>query len=75
MLVVDRLGLLEFLEQGFVHLFPAIAPPQCGIIQNRAQPALIGQGWVLAVLAVTILFNYLLGEESITHRAQVAAAA
>lgn len=65
MLVVDQFGLLAFLEEGFVDLFPGIAAPEYGIIQNLAQPEVVGKWWVLGVLAVTIVFNYLLGEELI----------
>jgi membrane protease YdiL (CAAX protease family) len=63
--IVDQLGPLALVEKGFVDLFPAISPPAYGIIQNLARPENVGQWWILGVLAVTILFNYLLGEELI----------
>ncbi len=65
LLVVDDLGLLEFLNEWFIDAFPAVAAPEYGVIQNMARPEVVGQWWILGVLAVTIVFNYLLGEELI----------
>lgn len=53
-------GLDEFREK----ILPFLTPPAYTEIQNRAEPAL-GQWWLLGVLAVMIVFNYLLGEELI----------
>jgi hypothetical protein len=47
LLVVDQFGLLAFLEEGFVDLFPGIAAPEYGTIQNLAQPEFVGKWWVL----------------------------
>jgi membrane protease YdiL (CAAX protease family) len=64
LLLWDELGVLEGLNEAWVNAFPFFAPPDYGQIQNLAGPA-EGQWWLLGVLVVLILFNYLLGEELI----------
>jgi membrane protease YdiL (CAAX protease family) len=55
---------LEWLNDLWVKLFPFLAPRPYGLIQNLAEPA-VGQWWLLGILAVQLVFNYLLGEELI----------
>jgi membrane protease YdiL (CAAX protease family) len=55
-------NVLGWLEEFWVKTFPFLAPPPSALIQNLAEPA-VGQWWLLGVLAVLIVFNYLLGEE------------
>jgi hypothetical protein len=57
---------LGSLNEPWVKAFPFLAPPAHMEIQNLAEPAL-GQWWLLGVLAVSIVFNYLLGEGLIFH--------
>ena len=60
----DDLGVLRGLDQLWIKIFPFLAPPDYALIENLAEPA-VGQWWLLGVLVVLILFNYLLGEELI----------
>jgi membrane protease YdiL (CAAX protease family) len=53
-----------WLNELWVQTFPFLAPPAHAVIQNLAGPA-VGQWWLLGVLAVMLVFNYLLGEELI----------
>ena len=62
--VYYRFGLLGELDNLWVKAFPFLAPPPYALIQNLAEPA-VGQWWLLGLLAVLIVFNYLLGEELI----------
>jgi len=55
---------LGWLNELWVKTFPFLAARPYADIQNLAGPA-IGQWWLLGVLAVMIVFNYLLGEELI----------
>jgi membrane protease YdiL (CAAX protease family) len=55
---------LGWLNELWVKPFPFLAPRPYAMIQNLAGPA-VGQWWLLGVLAVQIIFNYLLGEELI----------
>lgn len=55
---------LGWLDELWVKAFPFLAPHPYALIQNLAEPA-VGQWWLLSVLAVMIVFNYLLGEELI----------
>jgi len=59
-----RFGFLGGLDDLWVRAFPFLAPPPYAVIQNLAEPA-EGQWWLLGLLAVLIVFNYLLGEELI----------
>jgi membrane protease YdiL (CAAX protease family) len=55
---------LGWLIDLWVKAFPFLAPRPYAVIQNLAGPAL-GQWWLLGLLAVQVVFNYLLGEELI----------
>jgi len=55
---------LGWLNELWVKAFPLLAARPYADIQNLAGPA-VGQWWLLGVLAVMIVFNYLLGEELI----------
>jgi membrane protease YdiL (CAAX protease family) len=57
-------GVLGWLDELWVKAFPFLAPPPYAVIQNLAEPA-VGQWWLLGVIAVLIVFNFLLGEELI----------
>lgn len=65
-IVLSTLGFanLGWLDDLWVKAFPFLAPRPYAVIQNLAGPA-VGQWWLLGVLAVQIVFNYLLGEELI----------
>lgn len=63
-LVWDSFEVLGKLDELWVKTFPFLAPPPYALIENLAEPGL-GQWWLLAVLAVLIVFNYVLGEELI----------
>jgi len=58
------LDVFGWLNELWVNYLPFLAPPPYALIENLAEPA-VGQWWLLAVLAVLILFNYLVGEELI----------
>ena len=66
MFVIGEVGYasLEPLKELWIKTFPFLAPPAYAELQNLAGPA-VGQWWLLGVLAVLIVFNYLLGEELI----------
>jgi len=57
-------GAFGWLDELWVKIFPFLVPPPYAVIQNLAEPA-VGQWWLLGVLAVLMVFNYLLGEELI----------
>lgn len=59
--VLEPFGWLDDL---WLQAFPSLAAPAYAVIQNLAGPA-VGQWWLLGVLAVLQVFNYLLGEELI----------
>jgi len=59
-----RIGVMGWLSAFWVKALPFLAPPPYVVIQNLAGPA-VGQWWLLGVLAVMIVFNYLVGEELI----------
>jgi hypothetical protein len=50
---------LGWLNDFWVKVFPFLAPRPYAVIQNLAEPA-VGQWWLLGVLAVQLVFNYLL---------------
>ncbi len=66
LIVVIQLGdqFLDPLDGFWVKTFPFLAPPPYMEIERLAGPA-VGQWWLLGVVAVIILFNYLVGEELI----------
>jgi hypothetical protein len=55
---------LGWLNDLWVKTFPFLTPHPYAVIQNAAEPA-VGQWWLLGLLAVQVVFNYLLGEELI----------
>jgi membrane protease YdiL (CAAX protease family) len=55
---------LDPLNGPWVKALPFLAPPSYTEIGNLAGPA-VGQWWLLGVVAVIIVFNYLVGEELI----------
>lgn len=55
---------LGWLNGLWIKTFPFLAPPPYAQIQNMAEVG-GGQWWLLGVLAVSLTFNYLLGEELI----------
>lgn len=64
LLLWDQFGVLQFLNEIWIEIFPFFAPPEYGLRENLIEPA-IGQWWLFGLLVVLILFNYLLGEELI----------
>ena len=61
--LMEQLGLLSFLEAGWVKLFPAFEPPTYILIQSLASPEFVGAWYLLGFVFTSSLFNYLLGEE------------
>lgn len=57
-------GAFGWLDELWVKTFPFLAPPPYAFLDYLAGPA-VGQWWLLGVIAVLIVFNYLLGEELI----------
>jgi membrane protease YdiL (CAAX protease family) len=55
---------LGWLNELWVKALPFLTPRPYAVIQNAAEPA-VGQWWLLGLLAVQVVFNYLLGEELI----------
>lgn len=55
---------VDWLNGLFVKAFPFLEPRPYAVIQNAAEPA-VGQWWLLGLVAVQVVFNYLLGEELI----------
>jgi membrane protease YdiL (CAAX protease family) len=55
---------LGWLNDLWIKAFPFLKPNPFAVIQNAAEPA-VGQWWLLGLLAVQVVFNYLLGEELI----------
>jgi membrane protease YdiL (CAAX protease family) len=64
LIVVIEVGsqVLGPLNGPWVKALPFLAPPPYTVIQNLAEPA-VGQWWLLGLLAVIIVFNFLVGEE------------
>ena len=58
------LDVLGGLDDLWVQTFPFVAQPSYAVMQNVAEPA-VGQWWLLGVLTVSLVFNYVLGEELI----------
>ena len=59
-----NLASFGWLNELWVKSFPFLEPRPYAVIQNLAGPA-VGQWWLLGVLAIMIIFNYILGEELI----------
>jgi membrane protease YdiL (CAAX protease family) len=55
---------LDWLNEPLVKALPFLAPRPYAVIQNAAEPA-VGQWWLLGLVTVQVVFNYLLGEELI----------
>jgi membrane protease YdiL (CAAX protease family) len=55
---------LDWLNELWARAFPFLAPRPYAVIQNLAGPA-VGQWWLLGLLAMQAVFNYILGEELI----------
>ncbi len=62
---IGAVGLVDPLNDALVGTFPALAAPDYALIESLAVPELVGQWWIMAVLAVLIVCNYLIGEELI----------
>lgn len=58
-------GALQPLNDLLVRAFPGLAPPDYGLIENLATPEIVGQWWLMGVVLVLILGNYVIGEELI----------
>jgi membrane protease YdiL (CAAX protease family) len=58
------LEVFGWLDELWVKTLPFLTPPPYAVIQNLAEPA-VGQWWLLGVLAVLMVFNFVLGEELI----------
>ena len=65
-IVLSTLGFsnLGWLNDLWVKALPFLEPRPYAVIQNLAGPA-VGQWWLLGLLAVQVVFNYVLGEELI----------
>lgn len=61
----DGFGILEGLNQIWIDLFPFLAKPEGYGLMPDLVDSIVGQWWIMGVLFVLILFNYLLGEELI----------
>ncbi len=64
LIVLMNLPGLGVLNDLWIKGFPFLAPPHYAQIENLAEVG-AGQWWLLGVLAVSLTFNYLLGEELI----------
>ncbi len=60
--VWDQIGLLGFLDETWVDVFPAITQPEWAMLENLSDIA-VGHWWLLALLLPWTIFNYILGEE------------
>jgi uncharacterized protein len=61
--LVEGTGVLHFLTEGFLRLFPDLTPPDYMQMQTLATPQFRGAWYLLGFVLVSGLFNYLLGEE------------
>jgi len=62
---IDMSEVLMPLNDLWTKAFPALNPPDDALIENLAVPEIEGQWWLMGLLVVLILGNYLLGEELI----------
>jgi len=60
---IESSGLFDFLSEGFLKLFPMLKPPSFVLIQNLATPEFVGAWYIMGIVLISSLFNYLLGEE------------
>lgn len=65
LLLWDKYGILENLNQIWVDVFPFLEKPEGYGIMPDLIGSIIGQWWIMGVMFVLIVFNYLLGEELI----------
>jgi hypothetical protein len=59
-----RFGAMDWLNALWVKSLPFLAPPPYTMMRNLAGAA-VGQWWLLGLLAVMVIFSYLIGEELI----------
>jgi hypothetical protein len=52
---VAQSGVLDPLNRALTSAFPAIAAPEWGLIENLAVPQVVGQWWLMGVLAVLLV--------------------
>lgn len=64
-LAIGMSGVLEPANDLLTSAFPALNPPEYSLIANLAVPEIVGQWWLMGLLVVLILGNYLVGEELI----------
>ena len=65
LLLWDNWGILEFLNKIWVNAFPFFEKLEnYGVLQDLGG-LIVGKWWILAVILVLIVFNYILGEELI----------
>lgn len=64
-LALGSSGFLQPANDLLTDTFPALNPPAFGLIANLAVPEVVGQWWLMGLLVVLILGNYLVGEELI----------
>jgi len=60
---IESSGIFDFLSDGFIKMFPSFEPPASILIQSLASPEFIGAWYVVGIMLISALFNYLLGEE------------
>ncbi len=61
----DDFGAFEFLNKIWTNIFPFFEKPESyGVLQDMGE-LVVGQWWILGVILVLIVFNYILGEELI----------
>ncbi len=58
-------GALQPLNDRLVDTFPGLAAPDYGLIESLVVPEIVGQWWLMGVVLVLVLCNYLIGEELI----------
>ena len=61
--LMESYGTLDFLQEWFLRLFPNLTPPDFILIQSLATPEFRGAWYMIGIVLVSSLFNYLLGEE------------
>jgi membrane protease YdiL (CAAX protease family) len=60
---IESSGLFSFIEESMNRIFPFLALPHYANIENLARPEFEGKIYVLILLIINCIFNYLLGEE------------
>jgi len=64
-LAIDMTEILQPVNDLLTNALPALNAPDYALIENLAVPEIEGQWWLMGLLVVLILSNYLLGEELI----------